>query len=82
MASEIVVHHAALDALAEGYRVQVLTDATDGLTQRGEDATPRTIERAGGDIVSVASAATAVAGDFGTDEGKAVFAAVMGMGMG
>ena len=79
VASEIVIHHAALDALAEGYRVQVLTDATGGLTERGEAASFRTIERAGGEIVSLPSVATAVAGDFTTEEGKAVMAAVMGM---
>jgi len=79
VASEIVVHHAALDALAEGYRVQVLTDATGGLTERGEAASFRTIERAGGEIVSLTSAATAVAGDFTTEQGRAVMAAIMGM---
>lgn len=79
VASEIVVHHAALDALADGYRVQVLTDATGGMSERGEDASFRTIERAGGEIVSLASVATAVAGDFTTDRGKAVLAAIVGM---
>lgn len=79
VASEIVIHHAALDALAEGYRVQVLTDATGGVTERGEAASFRTIERAGGEVLSVASAATAAAGDFTTDAGRAVMAAVMGM---
>ncbi len=79
VASEIVVHHAALDAQAEGYRVQVLTDATGGLTERGEAASFRTIERAGGELLSLASAATAVAGDFATEAGRAVMAAIMGM---
>lgn len=79
VASEIVIHHAALDALAEGCRLQVLTDATGGLTERGEAATFRAIERAGGEVLSLPTAATAVAGDFTTEQGRAVMAAVMGM---
>ncbi|MFB4300550.1 isochorismatase family protein [Actinomadura sp. NTSP31] len=70
--SEIVVLHTALDALADGYDVIVLVDASGGLSERTENAALRQIEAAGGTVTSVASFVTSMVRDFSNPTGRNV----------
>jgi Isochorismatase family len=76
--TEIVVLHTALDALAEGYRVQIPIDACAGITTRGEDATLRRLEKAGAQITTVPSLAGDLLRDFTTPTGGAILTALRG----
>ena len=72
-ATEAVVLHAVLDAIAAGYRVYVPVDACGGMSCRTEDAAFRQIEAAGGVTTSVVTLVTALAPDFSTDLGRKAF---------
>jgi nicotinamidase-related amidase len=72
VASEVVVLHTALAALAGGYEVRVLIDATGGLADRTEKAALSQISAAGGQITSVASFVTDMIRDFTTPVGRDV----------
>ncbi|WP_207621089.1 isochorismatase family protein [Streptosporangium minutum] len=74
--SEIVVLHTALDALADGYDVLVLVDASGGMSERTENAALRQIEAAGGTVTSVASFVTSMVRDFTTPTGRGVITAL------
>lgn len=69
-ASEIVVQHTALDALAAGYKVQVAVDACGGFNERSEDAVWRRLVAAGAVTTSVIAVAGELAGDMTTELGK------------
>lgn len=69
-ASEIVVQHTALDALAAGYAVQVAVDACGGLDARSEEAVWRRLVAAGAVTTSVIAVAGELTGDSTTDIGK------------
>jgi hypothetical protein len=71
VASEIVVQRTALDALREGFEVQVLVDACGGVDARTEDAAWRRIVQAGGVTSSVVTFAAELTGDFTTPTGGA-----------
>ena len=71
VASEIVVQHTALDALAAGYAVHVAVDACGGADPRTEDAAWRRIVAAGGVTSSVTALAAELTGDFTTEQGAA-----------
>ncbi|MEU7895870.1 isochorismatase family protein [Nonomuraea sp. NPDC049152] len=77
--TEIVVLRTALDALADGFAVQVLVDACGGLTTRTEDAALRQIEAAGGVVTSVAGFAADMVRDFTTPTGRQIIAALHGL---
>jgi nicotinamidase-related amidase len=64
VATEIIVQHSALSALAQGFQVQIVVDACGGLSPRTEDAALRRLVQAGGVTTSVASVAGQLAGDF------------------
>ena len=76
VASEIVVQRTALDALADGYAVQVAVDACGGVDHRTEDAAWRRIGLAGGVTTSVITFAAELAGDFTTELGGATLGIV------
>lgn len=76
MTSEIVVLHTALAALADGYDVIVLVDASGGISERTENAALRQIEAAGGTVTSVASLVTSMVRDFTTPTGRTVITAL------
>lgn len=71
--SEVVVLHAALRALQEGYGVIVAVDACGGLSERTESAAFAQIRDSGGVISSVVSIATALSPDFTKTEGQQMF---------
>ncbi|MGW4472604.1 isochorismatase family protein [Nonomuraea sp. NPDC004354] len=77
--TEIVVLHTALDALAGGYDVRVLIDASGGLAGRTEDAALRQIEAAGGVVTSVAGFVSDMVRDFTTPTGRQAIAALHGL---
>jgi nicotinamidase-related amidase len=77
--SEIVVLHTALDALADGYDVIVLVDASGGMSERTENAALRQIEAAGGTVTSVASFVTSMVRDFTDPAGRDVITALHGL---
>lgn len=72
-ATEVVVLHAALDAIQEGYRVLVAIDACGGLSERTENAAIEQARAAGALVTSVVSIATALTPDFTTEKGKRMF---------
>lgn len=74
--TEMVVLSAALDALAEGFEVYVVVDASGGLSARSEDAALRQIESAGGRSTSVASLVSEMVRDFTTERGREVISAI------
>jgi nicotinamidase-related amidase len=76
VASEIVVQHTALDALAAGYIVHVAVDACGGVDARNEDAAWRRIVAAGGVTTSATMFAAELAGDFTTELGGATLGIV------
>src|ERR1700719_3671160 len=81
-ATEAVVLHAVLDAIAAGYRVYVPVDACGGLSARTEDAAFRQIEAAGGVTTSVVTLVTALAPDFSTDLGGKAFGILQSLRLG
>jgi hypothetical protein len=74
VATEIVVQHTALDALAAGYTVHVAADACGGVDSRSEEAAWRRIVAAGGVTTSVTALAGELTGDFSTEAGGATLA--------
>jgi nicotinamidase-related amidase len=64
VATEIIVQHSALSAVAHGMDVQVVVDACGGLSARTEDAALRRLVQAGVVTTSIASLAGQLAGDF------------------
>ena len=72
-ATEVVVLHAALDALGRGYGVIVAVDACGGMSERTENAALAQIRDSGGIVTSVVSMATALSPDFTTSQGKQMF---------
>jgi hypothetical protein len=72
-ATEVVVLHAALDAVREGYKVLVAIDACGGMSARTETAAIEQARTAGALITSVVSIATALSPDFTTEKGKQMF---------
>lgn len=75
-AIEAAVEQSALDAIAAGYTVLHAVDAMGGLSQRGEDAALRTIEKAGSTPTSVLGLATRLVNDFVDPTGGQVFKAI------
>ena len=72
-ATEVVVLHAALDAVREGYKVLVAIDACGGMSARTETAAIEQARTAGALVTSVVSIATALSPDFTTEKGKQMF---------
>jgi hypothetical protein len=72
-ATEVVVLHAALDAVREGYKVLVAIDACGGMSERTEAAAIEQIRAAGALVTSVVSIATALSPNFTTEKGKQMF---------
>jgi hypothetical protein len=72
-ATEVVVLHAALDALGRGYAVIVAVDACGGMSDKTENAALAQIRDSGGIVASVVSVATALSPDFTTAQGKQMF---------
>jgi hypothetical protein len=72
-ATEVVVLHAALHALDEGYGVIVVADACGGMSERTESAALTQIRDSGGIISSVVSVATALSPDFTQPQGQKMF---------
>ena len=64
VATEVIVQHSALSAVAQGYDVQLVVDACGGLSHRTEDAALRRLGQAGVVITSIASIAGQLAADF------------------
>lgn len=75
-ASEVVVLHAALDALKAGYQVEVPLDAVGSMTHRTEKAAIRQIERAGGVTTSIWTLVSRLEPDFQASPGREVFNAM------
>ena len=75
-ATEVVVLHAVLDALKQGYQVLVPVDVCGGMSEATEAAAFRQMEAAGAITTSVVSLATKIAPDPKTDQGKQMFAIV------
>ena len=70
VATEVIVQHSALSAVAQGYDVQIVIDACGGLSQRTEDAALRRLGQAGVVTTSTASIAGQLAGDFSQPKGQ------------
>ncbi|MBV8347118.1 MAG: isochorismatase family protein [Mycolicibacterium sp.] len=64
VATEIIVQHTALSAVASGLQAQVVIDACGGISPRTEDAALRRLTQAGVVVTSIASLAGQLAGDF------------------
>lgn len=75
-ATEVVVLHAALDALAAGYAVQAPLDAIGGMAERTEQAAIRQIEHAGGVTTSIWTLVSRVEPDFQNSPGREAFLAM------
>ena len=69
VATEIIVQHSALSALAHGFQSQVAVDACGGISTRTEDAALRRLVHAGVTPTSLASIAGQLAGDFTQPKG-------------
>jgi hypothetical protein len=78
-ASEVVVLHAALDALEAGYTVQLPLDVVGSLSERTENAAIRQIERAGGITTSLWSLVSRLEPDFQKPPGLDVFKAMQSL---
>jgi nicotinamidase-related amidase len=72
-ATEVVVLHAALDALREGYGLIVAVDACGGMSERTESVALAQIRDNGGIVSSVVSIATALSPDFTKPQGQQMF---------
>ncbi len=70
VATEIIVQHSCLSALAHGFHVQVVVDACGGLSARTEDAAFRRLVQAGVVTTSIASLAGQLARDFTEPQGS------------
>lgn len=79
-ACEVVVAHAAFDAIAAGYEVILPIDAIGSLSLRTEQALLAELRRAGARTTSVATFVTSLAPDFSADPGKSVIALVRELG--
>ncbi len=77
---EVVVLHAALDAIAAGYAVQLPLDAIGSQSQRTEDAVLRQIERAGGVSTSLWTLMSRLEPDFQHPPGQLTFEALRTLG--
>ena len=75
-ASEAVVLHAAMSAIAAGYDVLVPVDACGGMSAATEAATFRQIEAAGAVTTSVTSIGTKLSPNFMTPVGQNMFAII------
>jgi hypothetical protein len=69
VATEIIVQHTALSAVAYGLQVQVVIDACGGLSERTEQAALDRLVQAGVISTSIASIAGQLAGDFSQPKG-------------
>jgi nicotinamidase-related amidase len=69
VATEIIVQHSALSALALGLSVQVVIDACGGISARTEDAALRRLTQAGVVATSIPSLAGQLACDFSQPKG-------------
>lgn len=76
VASEIVVLHTALDAIASGYEVQIAIDACGGYSERTEAAAWNRATAAGAVMTSVVTFAAELAGDFTSVKGAQTMAVV------
>ena len=74
--TEVVVLHAALDAVRLGFKVQIVIDAYSGISSRTEAAAVRQMERAGVEVVSGLGLLTGMIHDFGSELGGEVVAAL------
>lgn len=74
--TEAVILFAALDAIAEGYRVVVALDAGGARSARTEGAVLRRIEAAGVTVTSVIDFVMSCAPDFTASPGRETFAIV------
>lgn len=74
-AMEIAVAQSVLDAVASGYRVFHVVDASGGLSPRGEAAALDMLARAGSTPTSVLGLVTRFVDDFESSPGKQVWAA-------
>jgi hypothetical protein len=72
-ATEVVVLHAALDALREGYGIIVAVGACGGMSERTESAALAQIRDNGETVSSVVSIATALSPDFTKPQGQQMF---------
>ncbi len=72
-ATEVIVLHAALHALAEGYRVLVMVDACGGMSDATEGAAMAHMRAAGALPSSVVSVGTALSPNFTTPQGQEMF---------
>jgi nicotinamidase-related amidase len=70
VATEIIVQHSALSALARGLEVQVVVDACGGLSARTEDAAFRRLTQAGVISTSIADLAGQLAGELTQPRGQ------------
>ncbi len=76
VATEVAVRLTALAAHREGYHVIVAVDACSGLDARGESATFIHLSAIGIELSTVATIAAQLAGDFGSDRGRAAMRAL------
>ena len=72
VATEIIVQHTALSAVASGLQAQVVVDACGGLSQRTENAAFQRLAMAGVEMTCVASIAGQLAGDVTQERGSKV----------
>jgi nicotinamidase-related amidase len=82
VATEIIVQHSALSAVAHGYLAQVVVDACGGISARTEDAALRRLVQAGVVTSSVASVAGQLAGDFSQPKGAQAIGVLYDMASG
>lgn len=79
-ATEVVVAHTALDALAAGFAVYVPVDAIGGLSKRTERVALDQIARAGGVVTSTPTLLASLAPDFSSPDGQAAMRLLAGFG--
>jgi len=72
VATEIIVQHTALSAVASRLQVQVVVDACGGLSERTEEAAFRRLAMAGVETTCVASIAGQLARDITQEQGQKV----------
>lgn len=76
-AAEVVVLQTVLDAVGAGYKVQYVTDAIGGLSERTEATALHQAELAGGVPTSVVSLTTRMAPDIFHSPGSEAFSAIV-----
>jgi nicotinamidase-related amidase len=74
--TEVAVRLAALGAVRDGYRTIVAVDACSGLDERTETAAFIQLCAAGIELSAVATIAAQLAGDFGSERGRAAMRAL------